>query len=149
VEAMEVFVASSEHLEEVSKLFDRYRIFYQQPSDIESARKFLQARFQKNDSTVFVARDHGYTMGFTQLYPSFSSVSMQPIWILNDLFVEETYRRRGVAHALMKSAENFARETGAIRITLSTQVTNVLAQALYESLGYKKNQDFHHYALQL
>jgi ribosomal protein S18 acetylase RimI-like enzyme len=146
---MEVFVASSEHLEEVSKLFDRYRIFYQQSSDIAAARKFLEARFQKQDSTIFVAGDREHIVGFTQLYPSFSSVSMKPIWILNDLFVEETYRQQGVAHALMKSAENFARETGAIRITLSTQVTNIAAQALYESLGYKKNQDFYHYALQL
>lgn len=146
---MEVFVASSEHLEEVSKLFDQYRIFYQQPSDMESARKFLQERFQKNDSMVLVVRNHEHIMGFTQLYPSFSSVSMQPIWILNDLFVEEAYRHQGVAHSLMKSAENFARETGAIRITLSTQVANIVAQSLYESLGYKKNQDFYHYALQL
>lgn len=146
---MEVFVASSEHLEEVSKLFDRYRVFYQQSSDIASARKFLQARFQKQDSTIFIACDREHIIGFTQLYPSFSSVSMQPIWILNDLFVEEADRRRGVAHALMKSAENFARETGAIRLTLSTQVTNTVAQSLYESLGYKKNQDFYHYALRL
>lgn len=146
---MKVFLASSEHLEEVSKLFDRYRIFYQQSSDIAAAIKFLEARFQKQDSTIFVASDREHIVGFTQLYPSFSSVSMQPIWILNDLFVEESDRRRGVAQALMKSAENFARETGAIRLTFSTQVTNIVAQSLYESLGYKKEQDFYHYTLQL
>lgn len=146
---MEVFLPSFEQLEELSKLFDQYRIFYRQSSDIASAKKFLQERFKKNDSTIFVAHNHGYIMGFTQLYPSFSSVSMQPIWILNDLFVEEAYRHQGVAHSLMKSAENFARETGTIRITLSTQVANIVAQSLYESLGYKKNQDFYHYALQL
>jgi GNAT superfamily N-acetyltransferase len=146
---MEVVIANFKHLEEVSKLFDQYRVFYQQPSDIESAKAFLQERFHKNDSTVLIARDHDLIVGFTQLYPSFSSVSMKPIWILNDLFVEEAYRKKGVAKLLISAAENFARETGAVRIILATQITNIAAQSLYESLGYIKDQDFYHYAVKL
>jgi ribosomal protein S18 acetylase RimI-like enzyme len=146
---MEVFQANFEHLEEVSKLFDQYRVFYKSSSDLEAARKFLQERFQKDDSMIFVVRSEGHLVGFTQLYPSFSSVSMKRVWILNDLFVEESYRNQGVAKSLISAAENFAQETGAVRIILSTQVSNITAQSLYESLGYIKNQDFYQYALQL
>jgi GNAT superfamily N-acetyltransferase len=146
---MEVVIANLEHLQEVSKLFDQYRVFYKQSSDITAAKAFLQERFQKKDSTVLIARDHDLIVGFTQLYPSFSSVSMKRVWILNDLFVEEAYRKKGVAKSLIKAAEKFARETGAVRIILATQITNIAAQSLYESLGYIKDRDFYHYAVKL
>jgi GNAT superfamily N-acetyltransferase len=146
---MEVVLASFEHLEQVSKLFDQYRVFYKQSSNIEAAKAFLQQRFQKNDSTVLVAFDNDLIVGFTQLYPSFSSVSMKPVWILNDLFVEEAHRKKGVAKSLISAAENFARKTGAVRIILATQTSNTAAQSLYESLGYIKDQDFYHYAVKL
>jgi ribosomal protein S18 acetylase RimI-like enzyme len=146
---MEVFQARLEHLEAVSQLFDQYRVFYKSPSDLETARKFLQERFQKGDSIIFVAGNNGHTVGFTQLYPSFSSVSMKRIWILNDLFVEQTCRKQGVAKLLLSAAEDFARQTEAIRISLATQISNVAAQSLYESLGYCKDEEFHHYSLKL
>ncbi|HEY9296767.1 MAG TPA: GNAT family N-acetyltransferase [Phormidium sp.] len=146
---MEVFQARLEHLEAVSQLFDQYRVFYKSSSDLEAARKFLQDRFHKGDSTIFVASNNGHTVGFTQLYPSFSSVSMKRIWILNDLFVEQAYRKQGVAKLLLSAAEDFARQTGAIRISLATQISNVAAQSLYESLGYCKDEEFHHYSLKL
>lgn len=146
---MEVFQASSEHLEEVSKLFNQYRVFYKASSDYEAAKQFLEERFETRDSTIFVASIDGCIVGFTQLYPSFSSVSMKRVWILNDLFVDEDYRGNGVAKSLMSAAENFARETGAIRIVLATQISNVVAQSLYESRGYVKDEEFYHYALRL
>jgi GNAT superfamily N-acetyltransferase len=146
---MEIVLARPEHFEEVVVLFDQYRVFYNQSSDLESARKFLQERFQSNDSKIFIACKDNCGIGFTQLYPSFSSVSMKRIWILNDLFVEESHRNQGVAKLLLGAAENYARETGAVRIILATQISNVAAQALYESFGYSKDQEFHHYALQL
>lgn len=146
---MDVFQAHLEHFEEVSKLFDQYRIFYQSTSDCEAARKFIKARLQKKDSTIFVARKERRIVGFTQLYPSFSSISMQRIWILNDLFVDEDYRRTGVAKALMCAAENFARETASVRLILATQISNVAAQSLYQLRGYVKDEEFYHYALRL
>jgi GNAT superfamily N-acetyltransferase len=133
---MDIIQAYIEHLEEVATLFDQYRVFYKQPSDIESARASMQERFQKNDSTVFVACDDGQMIGFIQLFPSLSSVLMKRVWILNDLFVQEAHRKKGAAKLLMNAVEDFARETGAVRIVLSTQVSNVAAQFLYESLGY-------------
>jgi ribosomal protein S18 acetylase RimI-like enzyme len=146
---MEIFLANIEHLQDVSELFNQYRVFYKQSSDIEAAKAFLRERFQKHDSIIFVARDNGLIVGFTQLYPSFSSVSMKRAWILNDLFVDEAFRKKRVAKSLMDAAENFARETESVHIVLSTQISNMAAQSLYESLGYIKDKDFCHYALQL
>ncbi|NJN89789.1 MAG: GNAT family N-acetyltransferase [Leptolyngbyaceae cyanobacterium SL_5_14] len=146
---MEVFQARLEHLEAVSQLFDQYRVFYSSPSDLETARRFLQDRFHKGDSIIFVASNNGHIVGFTQLYPSFSSVSMKRVWILNDLFVEQACRKQGVAKLLLSTAEDFVRQTGAIRISLATQTSNIVAQSLYESLGYCKDEEFHHYSLKL
>lgn len=146
---MEVFLANINHLESIAVLFDKYRIFYNQPSNLEAAKKFLQDRFQNNDSVVFAANDNGKLIGFIQLYPSFSSVSMKRVWILNDLYVEESYRRRGIAKLLMNVAEEYAKETGGVRLVLATQVSNITAQKLYEARNYTKDEEFYHYALRL
>jgi ribosomal protein S18 acetylase RimI-like enzyme len=146
---MEVFLANINHLESLSVLFDRYRIFYNQVSNLDAVKEFLKERFNNNDSVVFAANDNGKLVGFTQLYPSFSSVSMKRVWILNDLYVEESYRRRGIAKLLMSAAEEYAKESGAVRVILSTQTSNITAQKLYEARNYIKNEEFYHYALRL
>jgi GNAT superfamily N-acetyltransferase len=146
---MEIFQARVDHLDEVSNLFDQYRVFYNSTSDIQAAKEFLKARFEVGDSVIFAAKKEGSLIGFTQLYPSFSSVSMKRVWILNDLFVEQAHRNQGVARLLLKTVENFARDTESARIILSTQVTNIAAQALYESIGYSVNKDFFHYSFGL
>ncbi len=146
---MQVRRAHMDDLDEVTRLFARYRIFYGQISDLDAARQFIQMRFQQGDSTILIALDELRGVGFTQLYPSFSSVSMKRVWILNDLFVEETARCQGVGTQLMQAAESFARQTGAVIIALSTQMANQKAQSLYESRGYVKDEVFYHYSLPL
>jgi ribosomal protein S18 acetylase RimI-like enzyme len=145
---MEVFQAEIKHLEPIAVLFDQYRIFYGQRADLASARKFLEERLQNRDSIIFAAND-GQIAGFTQLYPSFSSVSMQRIWILNDLFVAATHRRKGIARLLLETAKQYAQSTGAVRISLATQISNISAQSLYKSLGYIKDEEFYHYSLRV
>jgi ribosomal protein S18 acetylase RimI-like enzyme len=146
---MKVFLANHEHLEALAILFDNYRIFYNQTSDIQAAKNFLQERFQNNDSVVFAAKDNEEIVGFTQLYPSFSSVSMKRVWILNDLYVQESYRRKKIATLLINAAQEYAKHSGAIRVILATQISNTTAQKLYESQGYIKDTEFYHYALRL
>ena len=148
-EEMEIRLANLEDLEGLAILFDRYRIFYGQASDLEAAKQFLRDRLINGDSVIFMASENEQCIGFTQLYPSFSSVSMKRIWILNDLFVEQRYRRQGIATALMNKAENYARDTGAARIALSTQISNTCAQTLYRSRNYTKDEAFYHYQLPL
>jgi ribosomal protein S18 acetylase RimI-like enzyme len=137
-------------LDLVVPLFDAYRQFYRKPADIELARRFLLERFQHNQSVIFVAvAEDGAAAGFTQLYPSFSSASAARIYILNDLFVAPEFRRHGVGAQLLEEAARFARAAGAVRLTLSTEVTNTTAQALYESCGWMRQTDFYVYNLVL
>jgi ribosomal protein S18 acetylase RimI-like enzyme len=146
---VDVTIASFKDIEVLSELFDQYRRFYKQTSDRNAARKFLEERLKNNDSVIFTANDKTSVVGFTQLYPSFSSVAMRRIWILNDLYVEESYRRKGVGKLLMDTAETYARNTGAVKMILATQFSNTAAQKLYEARGYVKDEEFHHYALPL
>jgi len=146
---MEVFQAGLEDLEAVAEVFDHYRVFYKASSDLEGAREFIRERMQNCDSVIFAARHDGCIVGLTQLYPSFSSVSMRRIWILNDLFVDLSYRKQGVATLLMQAAKDFATETKALQLELATHHTNTTAQSLYATLGYVKDEAFYYYALSL
>ncbi len=144
---MKISLAESKDISQLAKLFDQYRVFYEQSSNIKEAMAFIQKRLENRDSVIFVAEDNENLAGFTQLYPSFSSVSMKPIWILNDLFVVETFRRRSVAKKLLEAAKDHAIKTGAIRISLATQFSNSSAQKLYEAMGYQKDEVFYHFNL--
>jgi len=137
--------AGLDDLEPLVSLFDGYRRFYRQPSDPIGARAFLAERIKRNESVIFLAVVDGAIVGFTQLYPSFSSVSMMRLWVLNDLFVAPEGRRSGAGSALLDRAERWARETGAKGLTLSTEITNGTAQRLYESAGWTKDDEFVHY----
>lgn len=145
---MRVMRAGLEHLDVLVPLFDGYRQFYQQPSNLEGAREFLSERLERGESVIFLAlSDSAEGLGFTQLYPSFSSVSMRRLWILNDLFVAPMARKLGVGQALMERARAFALESGAKGLTLQTAVDNLPAQSLYESLGWRRETEFYTYNL--
>jgi len=136
-------------LDDLVTLFDAYRQFYRQPSDPQRARRFLLERFEHNQSVIFIAFEDGAAIGFTQLYPSFSSVGTARIFILNDLFVSPETRRRGVGAALLQTAAEYGRRLAAIRLVLSTEVINANAQALYEKTGWKRDTVFCVYQLAL
>jgi ribosomal protein S18 acetylase RimI-like enzyme len=140
----------------VAPLFDLYRQFYNQPSDLSIARNFIRDRLARGESVIFIAQlghANAHTKsvaGFIQLYPSFSSVAAHAIWILNDLYVSSDARRSGVARALMEAARQHALSTGARRLVLETYPANRAARSLYESLGYvSENPSGMSYALEL
>lgn len=151
---IEIARASSADIPLIVPLFDAYRQFYKQAPDLEGARHFLTARFEEGSSVIFLAfsRDGGGTRqicGFTQLYPTFSSVSIKPLWILNDLFVAPEARRSGAGRALLERARDFASQTQARGLTLKTAVDNYTAQALYEAAGWQRDEQFYSYNLYL
>jgi ribosomal protein S18 acetylase RimI-like enzyme len=142
--------ASVSDLDSLVPMFDAYRQFYRKPADPDLARQFLLERFQHNQSIVFIAElSDGSAAGFTQLFPSYSSASAARILILNDLFVRPEARRRKVGSMLLTAAASHGRAVGAARLTLSTEVTNVAAQALYEAEGWKRQTEFLTYNLAL
>lgn len=148
---------------QLAVLFDQYRVFYGQASNVEGAKQFLLDRFNHAESVILVAKDdknvntsanvnsnlNANIVGFTQLYPTFSSISMQRSWVLNDLYIAEEYRKQGIAEQLLEQAKRFAMMTNAKGIALSTAPTNKQAQALYEKLGYVRDDEFYNYFLGL
>jgi GNAT superfamily N-acetyltransferase len=147
----QIIRASAADVDRVAPLFDAYRQFYEQPPDLAGTRAFLAERLANGDSVVFLAVEATApataALGFVQLYPSFSSVRMKKIWILNDLFVAPPARKRGVGRLLMDAALGLARSTGAARLALSTAKTNATARSLYLSLGYRIDEVFDHLEL--
>ena len=142
--------ATVHDLDTVATLFDAYRQFYGQPPDRQRARDFLAERFRHHESVIFLALDDSVTaVGFTQLYPLFSSVSANRKYLLNDLYVVPEARRSGAARQLMNAAAQFARANGAASMSLSTALDNHPAQRLYESLGWKRDTEFCEYNLTL
>ncbi len=141
--------AKLKNVPELANLFDQYRVFYGQKTDIKRAVSFITDRLNKKDSVIFVAHEGSNIVGFTQLYPSFSSTAMKHIWVLNDLFVSHEFRRQKVAQQLMEAARKHATATGAHRIDLATQTSNQSAQKLYTSQNYIKDESFFHYSLKL
>jgi GNAT superfamily N-acetyltransferase len=130
-------------LSRLAPLFDAYRVFYDRSSDLSAARTFLADRLEHDQSVVFIAeRRDGEAVGFTQLYPSFSSTSLARIFILNDLYVVPEARRTGVATGLLEAAASHGRSVGAVRLSLSTAMGNDTAQALYASRGWVRDTEF-------
>src|SRR5690606_31363176 len=122
---------------------------------LDGARRFLRERLERGESTIFLAMSQGEgdgaptAVGFTQLFPLFTSLRMRPVWLLNDLFVAPTARRQGVAKKLMEAARDFAIEQRAAKLILDTSCANAPAKALYESLGWKLQTGIDQYALML
>jgi GNAT superfamily N-acetyltransferase len=151
--SVKILRAGVEHIALVAPLFDCYRQFYKQEPDLPGATAFLTQRLNHQQSVVFLAVDEDAApstgVGFVQLYPSFSSVRMKPILVLNDLFVRQEARHRRVARLLMDAALTLARSTGAARLVLATAKDNLAARSLYLSLGYRLDEEFDHFELPL
>ncbi|RWU07764.1 GNAT family N-acetyltransferase [Pedobacter chitinilyticus] len=133
-------------------LFNQYRIFYGKFSDLGMAKDFIDARLENNESVIFVALDENNPVGFTQLYPKYSSVRLVKNWILNDLFVNPEYRKQGIGEALIKTVMDFAKGQGAVYVQLETAVDNFTAQSLYEQIGFVKqgpDEEFLLYKIEL
>ena len=129
----------------LAPLFDAYRQFYGRAPDLAAAESFLRDRFSHGESVLFLAFADNEPAGFTQLYPSFSSVSLARSFILNDLFVVPGRRRTGVGSALLHAAVDYARSLGAVRVTLNTDIQNATAQATYEAGGWKRDREYYVY----
>lgn len=144
---IEIARAGPGDVDAAAPLFDAYRSFYGQAPDLARARAFLSARLGAGESILFLARRDGTAVGFTQLYPNFSSVRTCRVLVLNDLFVAQEARGCGVADALLAEAELHAAQAGAASMRLETAISNGPARALYERRGWRVEEGFLHYGL--
>ncbi|MBL7977682.1 MAG: GNAT family N-acetyltransferase [Bacteroidetes Order II. Incertae sedis bacterium] len=133
-------------VDSVGQLFDLYRVFYEKESDIETAKRFITERMEQTDSEIYLAEtSEGRAVGFTQLYPLFSSTRMKRLWLLNDLYVEKSFRGKGISKALIESAKQLAVRTNACGLLLETAITNTVGHQLYPSTGFEIQSDSNFY----
>jgi len=137
--------ASIDDISQLSEAFDQYRIWYRMESDIEKAKKFLSERMQSNESIIFLAEEDGKTLGFTQLYPLFSSTRMQRLWLLNDLFVYSDHRGKGISKLLIEAAKKHCLETGGCAVSLETEKNNTIGNILYPKTDFVLNKSHNFY----
>ena len=143
-------IATINDLEIVAALFDAYRQFYKQTPDLSLARSFIRDRMQKNESVIILAvNEDNKTVGFCQLYPTFCSVEVKPIYVLYDLFVAPETRRSGAGKVLLQTAEQLAADNGVARLDLTTAKTNEAAQSAYETLGWVRDEIFYAYSKEI
>jgi ribosomal protein S18 acetylase RimI-like enzyme len=147
-ETMAILLGTVEHLPMLGELLDQYRVFYGQPSDRPAAEHFLFERLINHESLIYLALDQSkeQAAGFIQLYPTFSSVSLMPEWLLSDLYVHPAYRRQGIATALLGEAMQMVKQREDKGLRLEMLPENIPAQKLYESLGFVKNTQWLQYA---
>jgi GNAT superfamily N-acetyltransferase len=134
--------ASIADLDALVPLFCGYRAFYGRDSEPARARDWLAARLAGGESTVLLACAEDRAIGFAQLFPSWSSLAMAPLWLLSDLYVDPAHRALGAGRALLEACEALGCESGACRLQLETQRTNTVAQALYTELGWESDDEF-------
>jgi ribosomal protein S18 acetylase RimI-like enzyme len=140
-------LATPDDVTAIARLFDAYRRFYGKERDLPLAARFIRERIESAESILIVAENaQRQIVGFCQLYPSFCSVAAAPICVLYDLFVDPQSRQLGAGRALMLAAEAQAAQRGFVRMDLSTARTNLAAQALYESLGWVRDEAFFVYS---
>ena len=137
--------ANLQDLAQLSQLFDEYRTFYHKSSDRSAAQQFLSERLENNDSEIFVAEEGGQLVGFTQLYPLFSSTRMKRYWLLNDLYVNPNFRGKGFSKALIERAKQLCRESDSCGMYLETGKENIIGNQLYPSVGFKKYDEVNFY----
>ena len=142
---MDVMRADITDVAAAAPLFAAYREFYGEPHDLEASSAFLSERLERGESVLLLARDGDRYVGLVQVYPAFSSTVLAPIWILNDLYVDDSARGSGVVDQLLTTTAELAKEAGCVAIELATQHSNTRAQAVYARHGYVLDEEFRHY----
>lgn len=142
---IEIVQATIDNLDELSKLFQSYRIFYKKNPDTDGEKEFLKERIINKESVIYLAKSGTKFIGFVQLFPIFSSTRITRLWLLNDLYVDEHYRKSGAASLLIEKSKELARETKSAGLMLQTAKDNTTAQSVYDKTDFVRDNDFYTY----
>ncbi len=142
---MNIREARKSDLDQLSILFDAYRMFYGKESNIDISKNFLESRLSNKDSEIFICEFNNILIGFVQLYPLFSSTRVSKYWLLNDLFVDSKYRGKGYSKLLIDKAKELVKDSNACGMMLETEKSNKIGNNLYPKTGFEKNDSSNFY----
>ncbi len=146
---MRIINANLDHLDQLTPMFIRYRELYGAMPQAEASREYLTERLNKNEAIILLAFEQDTLLGFCLVYPSFSSVSLRPTWIINDLYVSEEARGQHIARKLLQEISQQAHGNQAVRLRVSVNANNEIAKRLYESADFLEDKHFRNYILPL
>ncbi|MEC4728313.1 GNAT family N-acetyltransferase [Shewanella sp. D64] len=113
---MYIRIAIIDDLNSLATLFNDYRMCLGKESNQSDCTAFIQARLFENDSVIFLAFKANVPVGFIQLFPSYSSILLRPLWYFDDLYVADEFRGMGIAAALIAKAKELADETQVVAV---------------------------------
>ena len=137
--------ANIQDLPKIVPIFDSYREYFKQVKDPVMVERFLFEKFEHLDSVIFIAEQQNEVIGLAQLYPIFSSLTLQRVWLLNDFFIAEEFRNCGVGTQLFARVKEFSLITKSKGIELSVEHTNIKAWSFWEKQGFKLDEEFRYY----
>jgi ribosomal protein S18 acetylase RimI-like enzyme len=111
------------------------------PDKIVPARSKIESLIQSESSTLLVARHPG--MGDPIAGMLTLAIYRVPTGIrsiVEDVIVDENYRRQGIAEALLNKAIEVARIAGAGNVSLSANPSREAAHRLYQKLGFSRRE---------
>lgn len=141
--------ATIEDLPKLVPIFDSYREYFKHPKDPLKVESFLYEKFEHLESVMFIAEQQSEVIGFAQLYPIFSSLSLQRVWLLNDFYITEQCRNGGIGKQLFAKVKEFTLLTKSKGIELSVEHTNKKAWHFWENQGFKVDDEFRYYFYKL
>jgi GNAT superfamily N-acetyltransferase len=125
-------------LDELLVLMRGYCDFYEVAPTDEDLLALSRAMIAdpEHEGVQLLARDAGGgAIGFATVYWSWSTTGASRIGVMNDLFVAEAGRGRGVAEGLIEACRAECVRRGARRLTWQTAPDNLRAQAVYDRVG--------------
>lgn len=139
---VEISPIAAEEIEQLLPLIGAYQRFYEVGEIDEERNRSFFRRFlaPSEDGLLLGARGEGGLLGYACLYWHFSSLEAAETVLLNDLYVAEGARGRGVGRALIEASAEVARERGAPYLEWSTAPDNHSAQRLYDMLGAERSE---------
>jgi GNAT superfamily N-acetyltransferase len=141
--------ASILDLSKIVPVFDSYREYFKQERNPTEVEKFLFDKFEHLESVIFIAEQNSEVIGFAQLYPIFSSLTLERVWLLNDFFICEDYRNKGVGKQLFEKVKEFTLLTKSKGIELTVEHINEKAWQFWESQGFILDEEFRNYFYRL
>jgi GNAT superfamily N-acetyltransferase len=134
---MHIRLATEIDIESLTLLFNQYRQSLGQASQLAKCRQFISNRLSESDTMIFIASDDSQPLGFLQLYPSYSSLLLTPVWYFDDVYVIEAYRGEGIAKQLIEKAKSLANSTEVmiVKRTLMTNASIAMLTAMIMDKG--------------
>jgi GNAT superfamily N-acetyltransferase len=141
--------ATIKDLPKIVPIFDSYREYFKQQKNPLKVESFLFEKFVHLESVIFIAEQESEVIGFAQLYPIFSSLSLERVWLLNDFYISEEYRNNGIGKQLFAKVKEFTLLTKSKGIELSVEHTNRKAWQFWEKQGFRIDDEFRFYFYKL